>query len=236
MTDEANSADAPVAQFNPAEACRAKLVAVLLLNSRSRADLFEHIAHMGTVSDEDIPKLYHECVASLAHWKGLRRLGAAQCDPEIDKGFCTAVEGLYAGLMEFLGRGAGSDRRTARARKKAQKYARQRCFVDDEIADRLVNSAADLMEISGGGTPTNWIAEDPHRKPPPEPVAAVEPTVLQPVAPPVPDNRSPIEKAADRLYGNQLSEPTAATSPSADAGPAEDSSPPEDLDEAESPR
>jgi len=214
--------------LDASEARRAKLLTLLLLNSRSREDLLGHIEHMGIVSREEVPGLYHDCVARLAQWKGLRRIGAIECDSDLDTAFSKAVEGFYAGLMEFLSRGAGSERKMARAKRKALKYTQQRCFVaDEETANRAVNSALDLLDTCHGQVPSNWIAEDPERMPAPEPEvvdvavpveAPVRPEVSspEPIAPPVPDNRTSIEKAADRLYGNRL----ASSAPAAPAAPA----------------
>ncbi len=214
---------------------RAKLVTVLLLNSRSREDLFEHIEHMGVVPGDEIPGLYHDCVARLAHWKGLRRIGAAKCDVDLDTGFSTAVEGFYAGLMDFLGKGSGSERKMARARNKALKYTQQRCFVDDEeTAARVVSSALDLLGVCSGQIPTDWIAQDPEKVFAPEPITIAEPDqeevleVVEPVGPQAPDNRTPIEKAADRLYGNRPARSAQPSEPPMELEVVEDAAPDEE--------
>ncbi len=166
MSDELDSADAPAAQLDPAEARRAKLITILLLNSRSRPDFSALVEHMDVVPEKEITRLYHECVEGLADWRGLRRLGTAECDPDLDAGFVSAVAGFYSGLMEYLVKGVRSEKKMAGARKRAAKYARQRCFTDSEAsAERIVNSAVDLLESCSPRLPLDWMAKDPEKIP-----------------------------------------------------------------------
>ncbi len=220
---------------------RAKLLVITLLNSRTLADFGDYLVHSGRYDSGDVGKAHGECVGILADPDGLRALHAAACDKDIDAGFATTVRGFYGALLAVLERGRRSEKKMAKALRKAASAVAKRLFLTDTArAERVAQAAKGLLELIQLAEAGDWLAEDLTPRPMPEPPseesapagrnepaespAAADAAPVPTAAPPRPDNRSSLEKAADKLYGPAKSSSQAPAAVPAGSGEAEDPS------------
>ncbi|MHC4916936.1 MAG: hypothetical protein ACYTGB_15755, partial [Planctomycetota bacterium] len=197
---------------------RTKLAVLTLLNSRTLEDFGELLAHAGACAQEDFLKAQAECCAALADWSRLRTLHSAGFDRDLDAGFAGSVRRLYDAVVKRLEKGDRSEKKMVKARRKAVDWVRKRCFLKDPAAaEAIVESVARVRGLLAGSGAEDWLEGDLTPKPPEEPPRkesapaepegpvetspATEAPAPPPPVPAGPDNRSPVERAADRLYG-----------------------------------
>jgi hypothetical protein len=197
MSPESEAATQSGEGLDPARPRRTKLLTSLMLNSRSPQDFEELAERVGLAAEGPERPLHFDCAEGLTHWRGLREIHAVRCDPDLDSAFASTVRSLYDGLIEMLGRGTGSERRMAKARRRAADYAKRRCFTnDDGWAARLLDSAAELLSLREDRGIEDWLEGDLSPRPPVPPPVLVEaveavgpePAAAREEAPPQPES------------------------------------------------
>jgi hypothetical protein len=161
----------------------------------------------------------------LANWQRLRSLAAVECDADVDSGFATAVRNFYADVAKMLDKGARSEAKMAKAKRRAGVYVARRCFLEVESGvTAIVEAVAAVRELVLDRELEDWLAGSlESRRPAPAPAApggevevisVVEdgpaPRAEVPEPPKYTGERAALERAADRLYGPPRTDGAAA--------------------------